>query len=105
MSIDRYYHTDIEVAPVIISRGSGGEVEYSYGTPYEIRGRVRMMSGQEGYHAHKRGFPADYRLYCPVSTQIKKEDMVHWTGKELEVVQINNVMEMNGHLEVDLKLR
>lgn len=103
--IERYFENGIKIAPVTMSRTDGGEVEYNYGTPYSIRGRIRMLSGREGYDADKRSFPADYRLYCPVSTQVKREDRVEYLEKDYEVVRVNNVMEMGGHLEVDLKLQ
>lgn len=103
--IDNYFTGGIFVHKRNETRSPDGGVAVTYAEGVEILGRIRFLSGSDRIMGDKDTYISDHRLYCGTSVGVSEGDRVEFSGKEYDVVAVNNVMNMGGHLQVELKKR
>lgn len=101
--IEDYYTEDYEIQRPT-TQNVGGIAKVVYNTIYNIKGKLRPLSGDEIFRNEKNNYELTHKLYCNCY-DIQPTDRVYdlKNNKYYEIVFVKNPMTLNIHLEIDLK--
>lgn len=104
MGIESYYVSGYEIHRPANGVDPGGSVTESLNKIADTVGRMRPLNGDEILANEKLNLITSHRFYCPV-TDVVAGDYIKDTVKNqlYEVKFVKNPMEMDDHLEVDVK--
>ena len=106
MSIDSLFNTTMAVSRLTTSQDViGGEkgtwASNSTGNPC----RYRLLSAAERPYIGKEGVVSTHRLYCEAGGDVTSKDRIVAGSNTYDVNYVNDVDEMDHHLQVDMTLR
>jgi hypothetical protein len=105
MAIRRYYKDEIISQRLTETENNIGGWSDTWVNNLSFRGCIKYknLSAYEKSIHDKNEVESTHRLYCDI-LDIKKKDRIIHNDITYEVVFVNNVMQMNKHLQIDLKV-
>ena len=101
MSIESFYTDDITIQRRT-EQSVSGEVVVVYVDKLRTVGKVRNVAGNERQGVNKTIAECDTRIYT-YPEDIEVTDRILWQGRYFDIYNVNNVMQMNGHLQIDAR--
>jgi head-tail adaptor len=102
--MSQFYTDIVTVLKKSSTRGTGGQIVYTYTTTYDVYGSFQNLSGQWNIQT---GILSHYKtpmFYCNWTTQIEEEDRLSYNGKMWTVVNTGRAQAFNfDDLECTLK--
>lgn len=105
MSIDSYYRTGFTIKRPVSTVDAGGSPIELFVDLTAVDGRMRQLNGTEVLANEALGLKTTDRFYCAV-IDVEEKDRIYDSvnDKTYEIRSVNNVMEMDSHLQIDCEL-
>jgi SPP1 family predicted phage head-tail adaptor len=103
MAITHYYTTIDLHTKTSVADGRGGSVD-TWAKDSDFQGCINQASSKEIEAAAKLGIEADYKLYCPVDTDIDHTKLLYYKSSYYRIIsEPKDTVERGHHLKVLLK--
>ena len=102
-AIRRYYKPGIKVLEKDPGSNDIGGWKDNYKLKEEIQGLLRPLKGEEHLISDKLVSRSTHVLYCDIH-DIKQDDRIEYKELQYTISFINNVMDMDNHLQVYLRV-
>jgi len=105
MPIDSYYKSGFTIQRSVQTVDPGGSPIESFVDLTDVDGRMRQLDGREVLGNEALGLKTSHRFYCAV-IDVEEKDRIYDSVKDktYEIRSVNNVMEMDVHLQIDCEL-